>query len=210
MHTATTPQDDLSFLRSLAEAGRDAPLQAGPYLVAGGSWFAGASLLLGLQALGVLALPATATWWVWLVAMVGFSATLFLLIRRDSQHVANTTNAAIGAAWSAAGWGIFAFFVAVYIVAARTDSYAVLNTVAPAVLVLYGVCWKLSAEITRQRWMNGVTALTFVALLLVSASIGSRWTWIAYAAALMLSGVLPGLYLMRLAHAARASTASGT
>jgi hypothetical protein len=208
MNTATTPQDDLSFLRSLAVAGRDAPLQAGPYLVAGGGWFAMASLLLGLQALGVLALPAAAMWSVWLVAMVGFSATLFLLIRHDSQRVANTTNAVIGAAWSAAGWGIFAFFVAVYIVAARTDSYAVLNTVAPAVLVLYGVCWKLSAEITRQRWMNGVTALTFVALLLVAASIGTRWTWIAYAVALVLSGVLPGLYLMRLARAARATTAA--
>lgn len=208
MNTASTPQDDLSFLRSLAVAGRDAPLQAGPYLVAGGGWFAMASLLLGLQALGVLALPAAAMWSVWLVAMVGFSATLFLLIRHDSQRVANTTNVVIGAAWSAAGWGIFAFFVAVYIVAARTDSYAVLNTVAPAVLVLYGVCWKLSAEITRQRWMNGVTALTFVALLLVAASIGTRWTWIAYAVALVLSGVLPGLYLMRLARAARATTAA--
>ena len=208
MNTATTPQDDLSFLRSLAVAGRDAPLQAGPYLVAGGGWFAMASLLLGLQALGVLALPAAAMWSVWLVATVGFSATLFLLIRHDSQRVANTTNVVIGAAWSAAGWGIFAFFVAVYIVAARTDSYAVLNTVAPAVLVLYGVCWKLSAEITRQRWMNGVTALTFVALLLVAASIGTRWTWIAYAVALVLSGVLPGLYLMRLARAARATTAA--
>ena len=85
---------------------------------------------------------------------------------------------------------------------------AVLNTIALAVLVLYGMCWKLSAEITRQRWMNGVTALTFVALLLVAASMGSQWTWIAYAVALVLSGVLPGLYLMRLARAVRASTAA--
>ena len=208
MNTATTPQNDLSFLRALAEAGRDAPLQAGPYLVAGGGWFAAASLVIGLQALSVIALPAAAMWSVWLVAMVGFSGTLFLLIRRDSQRVANTTNAVIGAAWSAAGWGIFAFFLAVYIVAARMDSYAVLNTIALAVLVLYGMCWKLSAEITRQRWMNGVTALTFVALLLVAASMGSQWTWIAYAVALVLSGVLPGLYLMRLARAVRASTAA--
>jgi hypothetical protein len=28
--------NDLAYLRSLAEAGKDAPLSAGPYLVAGG------------------------------------------------------------------------------------------------------------------------------------------------------------------------------
>ena len=44
----------------------------------------------------------------------------------------------VGAAWSAAGWGIFAFFLAVYIVAARMDSYAVLNTIALAVLAYGG------------------------------------------------------------------------
>lgn len=45
MLTDTPPQGDLSFLRTLAERGLDAPLMAGPYLIAGGSWFAAASLV---------------------------------------------------------------------------------------------------------------------------------------------------------------------
>ena len=45
MPTNTPLQDDLSFLRTLAERGLDTPLMAGPYLIAGGSWFAAASLI---------------------------------------------------------------------------------------------------------------------------------------------------------------------
>jgi len=44
MSSLTPSNDDLSYLRNLAESGRDAPLIAGPYLIAAGSWFAAASL----------------------------------------------------------------------------------------------------------------------------------------------------------------------
>jgi hypothetical protein len=202
MHPETlSPAEELSFLRSLAEAGRDAPLTAGPYLVAGGGWFGVASLLIGLQDLGFFALQGNVMAALMLGAVAGFAVTLYLLIRRDSRHVPNTTNRVVGAAWSAVGLGIFAFFVAVAIVAARSGNGFIMNSIALAVLTLYGSAWQLTGAVTGQRWMTRVTVLTFASLLIVAAAVGTPYAWVAYAVALVVSAVVPGLYLMRLARA---------
>ena len=44
-NTTHTPEENLAFLRQLAHSGKEAPLMGGPYLIAGGAWFAAASLL---------------------------------------------------------------------------------------------------------------------------------------------------------------------
>jgi hypothetical protein len=200
MTTDEAPNDDLSFLRNLAEAGQDAPLTMGPYLIAGGGWFGLASLVIGLAQIGAIPSGVNAVLWQsMLIAFVGFAVTLFLLIRRERGRVQNTTNNTLGAAWSAVGWGIFFFFVAIFIVAARTGEGYLLNSISLVVLTLYAVAWKLSAAVSRKSWMNGIVFLTVVSLLTVAASIGSMFSWLAYAAALILSAVLPGFYLVSLA-----------
>lgn len=208
MNTSQQHPHDLAYLRALAEAGRNAPLQAGPYLVAGGGWFAAASFFLGLDSLGLINLAQHAVWVAWGLASAGFLVTLMQLLRREKRRVPNITNSAIGAAWSAAGLGIWAFFIAAALIAARSGQFQIFNTVALVVLVLYGVCWKFSADITHQRWMYGITAITIVCLMLVAWSIGTLWMWMAYAAALMLCGVLPGLYLIHLSNARQGRFAS--
>ncbi len=199
MTTDNAPNDDLSFLRNLAEAGQDAPLTMGPYLIAGGGWFGIASLVIGLAQLG--AIPGGANAMVWqamLIAVVGFAVTLFMLIRRERERVQNTTNNTLGAAWSAVGWGIFLFAVAIALVAVRTGKGYLLNSIFLVVLTLYAVAWKLSAEVSRKPWMNVIVGLTVVSVLIVAASIGSMFSWLAYAAALFLSAVFPGFYLASL------------
>ena len=200
MTTDEAPNDDLSFLRNLAEAGQDAPLTMGPYLIAGGGWFGLASLVIGLAQIGAIPSGANAVvWQSMLIAFVGFAVTLFLLNRRERGRVQNTTNNTLGAAWSAVGWGIFLFAVAIFIVAAKTGEGYLLNSISLVVLTLYAVAWKLSAAVSRKTWMNPIVFLTVVSLLIVAASIGSMFSWLAYAAALILSAVLPGFYLVRLA-----------
>ena len=171
----------------------------GPYLIAGGGWFGIASLVIGLAQLG--AIPGGANAMVWqamLIAVVGFAVTLFMLIRRERERVQNTTNNTLGAAWSAVGWGIFLFAVAIALVAVRTGEGYLLNSISLVVLTLYAVAWKLSAEVSRKPWMNAIVGLTVVSLLIVAASIGSMFSWLAYAAALFLSAVFPGFYLASL------------
>jgi hypothetical protein len=200
MDSSDTKQDDLNFLRRLAEAGQDAPLTMGPYLIAGGGWFGLASLAIGLAQLGAIPGGVNAVLGqAMLIAVVGFAVTLFMLIRRERGRVQNTTNDTLGAAWSAVGWGIFFFVVAISLVVARTGEEYLLNSISLVVLTLYAMAWKLSAEVSRKSWMNAIVGLTVISLLIVAVSIGSMFSWLAYAAALLLSAVLPGFYLVSLA-----------
>jgi hypothetical protein len=200
MDSSDTKQDDLNFLRRLAEAGQDAPLTMGPYLIAGGGWFGLASLAIGLAQLGAIPGGVNAVLGqAMLIAVVGFAVTLFMLIRRERGRVQNTTNDTLGAAWSAVGWGIFFFVVAISLVVARTGEGYLLNSISLVVLTLYAMAWKLSAEVSRKSWMNAIVGLTVISLLIVAVSIGSMFSWLAYAAALLLSAVLPGFYLVSLA-----------
>ena len=51
---------------------------------------------------------------------------------------------------------------------------------------------------------NAVTGLCFASMLVVALAVGTAWMWLAYAVALLLCAVLPGLALMRKARAAQA------
>jgi hypothetical protein len=205
MDTKTpSPTADVAYLRELAESGRQAPPDGGPYLVAGGGWFALASLAIGAGEAGLMpaspSLPGVAM----LVAFAGFAVSMALLIRRDRGKVQNDANRFVGAAWSAIGIAIFFFWVAVTIVAARTGEGFIMNSISLMVLAAYGAAWRLTGEVFGKGLSNAVTGLCFASMLVVAAAIGTPWMWLAYAAALVLCAVLPGLALMRKARAAQA------
>ena len=204
-HDSSPTPDDLSYLRSLAEAGRNAPLAAGPYLLAGGGTFAFASVAIGLAEVGMLPYPTNSVAVpVMIGALLAFGLILAMLRKRDAGRAQNDTNRAVGAVWTAAGLGIFFYFVAVQVASWRMGSFALTNSITLVVLLLYGAAWLVTALVARQNWMFGVAAVTALSMMLVAATLGTSATWFAYAAALVLSGVLPGAHLMRLSAAHRA------
>lgn len=188
---------DVAWLKSLAEAGKNAPLQIGPYLTAGGFWFGGASFALALMQMGVLGLPASAQGWVWILAALGFGASLFLLIRRDSAQGQPGHNKVINGAWSGAGFGIFTFWVATALMAMQLQSVEVLNTISVAVLVIYGILWWAIGTVTGAVWMRTLAFLSFASTAPVALATGSQYLWLAYTGALVVCALLPGIYLMR-------------
>jgi hypothetical protein len=205
MDTKTpSPASDVAYLRELAEAGRQAPPDGGPYLVAGGGWFALASLAIGAGDAGLIPASSSLPGVAMLVAFAGFAVSMALLMRRDRGKVQNDANRFVGAAWSAIGIAIFFFWVAVTIVAARTGEGFIMNTISLMVLAAYGTAWRLTGEVFGKGLSNAVTGLCFASMLVVAAAIGTPWMWLAYAAALVLCAVLPGLALMRKARAAQA------
>jgi hypothetical protein len=182
MDTKTpSPTADVAYLRELAEAGRQTPPDGGPYLVAGGGWFALASLAIGAGEAGLIpaspSLPVVAM----LVAFAGFAVSLVLLLRRDRGKVQNDANRFVGAAWSAVGISIFFFWAAVAIVAARTGEGFIMNSISLMVLAAYGAAWRLTGEVFGKGLGNAVTALCFASMLVVAAAIGTTWMWLAYA-----------------------------
>ena len=117
--TTHTPEENLAFLRQLAHSGKEAPLMAGPYLIAGGAWFAAASLLQWPPLRDLLGLSLTQATFAWLIAAAGFALHLTVLIRRDRHKVENSANRVVNASWVGVGLGIFAFWLGVAAMAWR-------------------------------------------------------------------------------------------
>lgn len=195
----TPPQDDLSFLRSLAERGRDAPLTAGPYLVAGGSWFAAASLLQWSVLREAVGLSVAQASLAWLVAVIGCAIHIGTLIRRDRDAVETSNNRAINSVWTGVGLGIFAFWIGTAVMAYRQQDMFVMNTISLMVISVYGVAWLVAATITRTGWMSFTAFSAFATVPVIALFVGTGHEYLIYAIALGLTAVVPGVRLVRAA-----------
>jgi hypothetical protein len=192
-----SPEEHLAYLRSLAVAGRDAPLSSGPYLVAGGVWFGLASLVHWAVAIGALELPPQAYAPIWIAAAIGFVASLFVLLRRDSHGVESGSNRAINAVWSAVGISIFVIWVSLWLASARLGDFTLMNAMPLYILAVYGAAWSVAGMLTRQRWIWATAYAAFGAAVVVALLIDSAHVMLAYAVALFACAVVPGLVLMR-------------
>jgi hypothetical protein len=189
--------DDMRYLRELAEAGTSAPLQMGPYLIAGGAWFSGASFVLALAQMGLIPVVASMVNLVFVAAAIGFAIHLAVLIRADRAQVERGRNRFINAAWTSAAFGIFAFCVAVALLSLRLQDSAVLSTISLVVLCVYGLVWWLCASVTGFAWMRGIALLSFLSMLLVAWLANTAFAWLTYGLALVLTALLPGIYIVR-------------
>jgi hypothetical protein len=202
-HSSTSSakaEEDLAFLRDLAEAARNTPFGGGDYLIAGGGWFALASILVWLGAQGVFGPILPSAHYAFPICGLGFVGTLAYLMRRDRRRVETAANRALGMAWAAIGWSIFAFCAGAVVMAYRGQPF-VLNTITMFVVSVYGIGWALAATITRQGWMSVTAFFTFFTVPVFGALAGSGQELLAYAITLVLIAVIPGL---RLRAAARA------
>ena len=186
--------EDLAFLRDLAEAARNTPFGGGDYLIAGGGWFSLASILVWLGAQGVFGPILPSAHYAFPICGLGFAGTLAYLMRRDRGRVETAANRALGMAWAAIGWSIFAFCVGAVVMAYRGQPF-VLNTITMFVVSVYGIGWALAATITRQGWMSVTAFFTFLTVPVLGALVGSGQEFLAYAITLVLIAVIPGIRL---------------
>jgi len=200
--TPVSAVSDLSYLRALAAAGKEAPLMGGPYLVAGGSWFAAASLIQWPILRELAGISAEQAILGWLVSAVGFAAHLALLIRRDRGRVESSANRVVNTAWTGAGLGIFAFWIGAAIMAYNRGDPTLMTLISLHVLCLYGVAWTVAGAAAGKRWMYVVAGLAFLCAPAIGAFAGTGHEYLIYAAALVATGVAPGLRLSRDARSA--------
>ena len=204
----SSPAEQLAFLRSLAVAGQEAPLTAGPYLVAGGTWFGLASLVHWAISIGLLDFEPSAYGIVWIAAAVGFGINLFLLVRRDSGQPESGSNRALNAVWTAIGYSMFVAWVSLWLASSRTADYTLMNAMPLYILAVYGAAWSVAGMLTGQRWIRATAIGAFASAILVGLMIDSPYLMLAYAAALFACALVPGLVMMRRA-AAPAPAAAG-
>ncbi len=193
-------QNDIDYIKSLAVAGSTGPLRNGANLV----W---AGLLYGLAAVAQYAIVVG---WLprngWISAVVWFGASLVflavVLICRFGRGntVGSQSDKAAETAWSAVGLGIVAFIATTAIIANRVDhsaAAAITYTLAPVILLLYGIGWWVSAVMAKQNWLKLVALGCFAGAPLLALLSGMPEQLLAYALCLVLFATMPGIILMR-------------
>lgn len=188
--------DDIAFMRSLAEDGRQGPLAGGSILVAAGAIF-------GATAVGVwygqTSGMITAGWMypaVWFAATAVFLVALTIL-QRGMARASSATNRASGVAWAGAGWAIFFVVTSLMVMGARLEDWRIMGAVPSVILAIYGAAWFLAAAVSRTRWLFGVAFGSFAAAVACAWFVDDPVTInLVYAAALLLLMVVPGLVMM--------------
>ncbi len=198
--TSTTLEDDLTYVRDLAEAGQRAPLLGGRFLT---WWGALVTLAYGGHYMimsGMVDWGDAALGWLWggfsLVGVIGY----FLLIRTISNKpgTSSVSNRVEATVWMAGGFALFAYFGGLILKSVLDQAPAVgFEHSLPLVFAVYGVGLLTSGLIGRTKTL---TYAGFGALALIAVSVwfsGSNTSWAIASAGAALTVLLPGLILMR-------------
>ncbi|VXC08875.1 hypothetical protein [Brevundimonas sp. G8] len=192
-------QDDIAYMRSLAHEGRHAPLLAGPILVTAAIVFGGASVGQWALQSGTFNVSPWAQLWLWIASAIIFTVALIALIGRmkGKPGINSAGNKAVGAAWSAVGYGIFVTWLALVALSVRTENWSFMAVMPTAVLVAYGSAWMVGAAMTRTRWMSFTALAAYAGAVAVAWFIGSALIYLVFAVVLMAIALVPGIILMR-------------
>lgn len=203
---AQSVQEDIAYVRALAEQGRAGPLLGGSIMVAAGGVFSAASLAEWAMAVGLAPAPPGWLEGIWFVALgVDAVATAALILRLRASKAARAAgpriNKAFGAIWNGVGLAIGACVFSFLLAQQALHDAAVFAGFPALVLSLYGAGWTASAVLSQRRWMWGVGLGSFAAALLTGLLTGQTSLLLAFAACLLLLIAAPGAVLMRQARA---------
>lgn len=191
-------RDDISFLRTVAEAGqRNRPILGGAMLAAAGAIFGGAAFLQWALTVGRIATGAQiGALWIGALALYVVAWIALFLRLRIGKAASGTSSRIFGMTWFASGLGICASEFATAIIARRLQNPMPFIPMAAIVLSFYGVAWLICAGTSRKTWMYVVASASFaftivLALLPVNANLP-----LAFAFAIVALVFVPGICLM--------------
>lgn len=191
----TTLRDDIAFMKSLAEAGRDRPMAGGSILLMCGLVFGAASLavwyLSAVQGLGGWMYLA-----VWGSATVAFAILLPWLIRRLPK-TAGAYQTASGVAWSAVGLSIFFIWASLMVISVKLEIPDLMVVFPSILMALYGGAWWVGAVLLRQRWLHAVAFGSFAMAVVNGWYADGPAMWLIYGVSLLALLAAPGWVLMR-------------
>lgn len=199
------PAADIAWMRRLAEEGGQEPMRGASLLMFGGLLYGLASLLHWSIIADLLPLGENQVWTAWVGATVLYWIVLAVTLPRlrHGAGVSTAANRAAGIAWSGMGWGIFAMFLTITVLALRLGESVLegLYVLIPSmIMIFYGVGWAVHATMFRSRPLWMLSLGSFAAAPVLALFAGSAEQYLAYAAALFLLMALPGWLLM---HAAK-------
>ncbi|OGN50740.1 MAG: hypothetical protein A2352_00155 [Caulobacterales bacterium RIFOXYB1_FULL_67_16] len=194
-----TIHDDIAYMRALAHEGRHAPLLAGPILVAASFIFGIANVGQWALLTGLIDASRWASVWLWIGAGLVFGAALAVLIGRmkGKPGYQSAGNRAVGAAWTAVGYGIFATWLGLMAMGLNTGDWSAMMAMPTVVFVAYGSAWLVGGAMTKTRWMTLTGLGSYVGAVVMGWFAGDMVMYLVFAAVLFAVALVPGLILMR-------------
>jgi hypothetical protein len=197
-NNADSLKEDISFLRSLAEAGRRGPLVGAAWLVAAGAVFGTAPLVnwvfmvRGNATESVTsAIYGSAT-----ILFVAVGIAITIVFRDRIVAAADIANRTFAIAWQAAGYGSFIVSICAGILGWRAHSSIALWMTWAGSLCLYGGAWLVCWRITLRRWMFWAAVASYlVAVGSVLLPVGP-YLLLVFSASIVSLALVPGLYLL--------------
>jgi hypothetical protein len=193
-------KDDITYMRQLAEQGRNGPILGGTFLVAAGLVF-GATCFAHWGAItGRLPIPPSqwaTLWWGAAALFVAIWFALFYRLRSRPGCKASASNAIFGAAWTGCGIGIMVTTTSLAIAAKVINFPQLLELNPPVVFAFYGAAWFVSALTARRAWMLIVALAAFIVAPVMAMLTANPLQLPAMGAALILTLAVPGFWMMK-------------
>ena len=196
----TTLQDDLAYVRDLAEAGQQAPLLGGRFLTFWGVLTSVAYFLHYSIAANLFGWPETAYAWVWgtfiVVGIVGQAVLGYTIRNKPGGHsVGNRSEATV---WMAGGFALFAYFGTVIVKSLVAGTPAPgFEASLPIVFAIYGTGLVTSGIMGNQKVLTYAGYGAFAMLALALWFDGTDFSWAVASLGAFLTVLVPGLIMMR-------------
>ncbi len=197
--TTRTDDQDLSYLRDLAERGAKAPLLGGRHLVFWGALVSLAYLAHYAVVSGKTPFGAEALGVIWIgFGVIGASGSMIL--RRTMPT--KPGSGSFGNLVEREVWGMVGVAISIYVIGLLGAIYSgaadfqIMDTIMAVALVLYAVAFAVTGRAAEIGWYR---AVAFAALALGGISLsfmGQPELYLFGAASVLLVGFLPGLVLM--------------
>ena len=189
-------KDDISFLRSLAEAGRDRPIRGGIALILAGTIFGSVAMYEWLALIRIAHLSPAGFPILWIVGLVLFLLAMLWAIPRTGSSLTGSSTRAFSRAWSGVGIGILVVFLANVIALRRTFIPQAATLQMSTYICFYGVAWYISAGLAEKRWFLGVALAAFAFALELALVPFGAYQMLSFAVAIISLALVPGIYLV--------------
>lgn len=195
---------DLAYVRSLAEEGAHAPLVSGRYFVLWGGLMTVASLIVYLNALGVVKFGVAGFMAPWIVALsVGWAVSY--VMRKDvggKPGAATLGNKTAGSVWYAVGVMMTIFFAALFFahdnyVDIGIPTYFLYSMVYPIGFGCYGIAFWATSTAARVGWLKYFALASWAFSACFLFFLATPVQFLIGAIGLVICAVTPGLLLMR-------------
>lgn len=192
--------EDLAYVRTIAEEGRQAPLLGGSFLTFWGvlnaaAWMAQWALLHDL-------LVANPDWhfaalWSAYGVVAGIGTVLLGARVKGMPGRSAFGNRVEGAVWSGMGMGLGAVAVGAIGHMILSRNPPAVDVIVPSAFALYGVALMVTGTVSKERWLSAYAVASWGLSVILGVFLSSDWFYLAGAAGALTILLAPGLILLR-------------